>query len=180
MTNITQLDSGFKVGLCIRVRYCFHLTLAFQGHTAPTRQFTQSVTLYRYQICEKKRQRRGLTVSRRITRSSQTIHGILFLKYWNASSREGQMSRREDVAATAKSMADMRSSSSELNTSRVTIVASIRTMAANVEGGISLVVSILRQVALVAKRRGEKKEWNCGADRKWDARGRKASRVVSL
>ena len=40
MTNITQLDSGFKVGLCIRVRYCFHLTLAFQGHTAPARQFT--------------------------------------------------------------------------------------------------------------------------------------------
>ena len=105
-------------------------------------------------------------MSRRITRSSQTVHGILFLKYWNASSREGQTSRREDVAATAKSMADMRSSSSELNTSRVTIVASIRTMAANVEGGISLVVSILRQVALVAKRRREKKEWNCGTDRK--------------
>ena len=61
------------------------------------------------------------------------------------------------MAATAKSMADIRSSSSELNTSRVTIVASIRTMAANVDGGISLVVSILRQVALVAERRREKK-----------------------
>lgn len=82
------------------------------------------------------------------TRGSHNCQGIRFLKYSRACSRDRHVSRRVEVAVTAKFIADMRSSSSMLNTSRVTMVGSTRIIATKGSslGGIAFVVSSLVSV----------------------------------
>jgi len=67
------------------------------------------------------------------------------LKYSRACSRDRQVSRRVEVAVTAKSIADMRLSRSMLNTSRVTMVGSMRIIPTKGSSfvGIAFVVSSL-------------------------------------
>jgi hypothetical protein len=81
--------------------------------------------------------------------ASHISHGRRFAKYACASARERHRSRRTAVVATANSIMDMRSSSSDVNTSRVTMVGSTRRMAVycrRVAAGMVCVVSVLHMV----------------------------------
>lgn len=75
-------------------------------------------------------QRKRLTTNKRRTRGSQVFQGNRLPNHSCAASREAHLSRRTEVASTAKFMDAMRSSTCALNSARVTIVGSMSRMAA--------------------------------------------------
>lgn len=144
MTNVVEQDCRFEVSFDVWVRRCLLIPVAFES--APFRGILQPAFLYK--SCEQVLGSRQMQSTNSQQAEDPRIPGAQrdrLPNHSNAASRETHLSRRTEVAFTAKFMDAMRSSTCAVNSSRVTIVGSMSRMATygSCERGNVFVVSIL-------------------------------------